>query len=433
MRRFYLIFMAVFGVMMLLFSNCASEKTSGNAVSTSRSVGEKVETTNQEEVTSQTSVSTIKIDDRFRDANTKFSFDFFARMAEAEKDKNVFVSPTSLSFALTMALNGARGETAQSILNTLSLSKLNLAEVNKETRTLKTVIENLDPKTEIMTSNSLWAREKLNEEFVHQSKDFFDAQIKEVDFENSKTASIINGWVSNSTKGKINQIIDHTEGEDIQMIIINALYFKGSWQNKFEPKQTQLQEFSLPDGTKKQQPLMHHFGHYKYIKNDKFQAIRLPYGNGRTSMYVFLPAEGLKLPDFLKELNTKHWAEWTESMSPIKGEIALPKFRLEYENILNAALVKMGMGLAFSGQADFSGICGKSLRVDQVKQKTFVDVNEEGTEAAAVTSIEMVSPSAVQEETFQMIVNRPFFCAICDDQTGTILFMGAIVNPPVGN
>ncbi|WP_434222969.1 serpin family protein [Limnospira platensis CENA597] len=217
------------------------------------------------------------------------------------------------------------------------------------------------------------------------------------------------------------------------MYLINAIYFKGMWSEPFDKELTQEQPFTLIDGSTKLHPLMFQFGNYLYLENSDFQGISLPYGDdARFSLYVFLPRENVSLDRFYTQLNATQWEEWIKQMRSRPGSIQLPRFKLEYEVGLNDSLKSMGMDIAFDpNQADFSNLTSdNNVRISEVKHKTFVEVNEEGTEAAAVTSVTVVTESTPSiPEPFSMVVNRPFFLAIRDNQTRTILFMGSIVNP----
>jgi serine protease inhibitor len=215
------------------------------------------------------------------------------------------------------------------------------------------------------------------------------------------------------------------------LYLINAIYFKGNWQKEFSKSATQEQPFTLLNGTRKQHPLMSQSGKYRYYENPEFQAISLPYGSGRLSMFVFLPKPNVKQADFYRNFTSENWQQWMKQFSSRSGQIVLPRFKLEYDITLNQALQALGMGVAFQDQANFANMTPKEVKIDEVKHKTFVEVNEEGTEAAAVTSVGIRATSAPppEEAPFKMVVDRPFFCAIRDNQTGTILFMGSIVDP----
>jgi serine protease inhibitor len=217
------------------------------------------------------------------------------------------------------------------------------------------------------------------------------------------------------------------------MFLINAIYFKGNWAKQFDRRRTRDLPFTLPDGSQKQRPLMAQSGRFDYYAGQQFQAVSLPYGAGRASMYIFLPEQRSSLRAFRRELSHKSWDAWMRHFRQTEGMLALPRFKIQYEATLNDALKALGMAIAFDGRrADFGGMFadGKpNASIDEVKHKTFVEVNEEGTEAAAVTSIGMMRTSMMPQRSFNMVVDRPFFCAIRDNQTGALLFMGSIVDP----
>jgi serine protease inhibitor len=362
-------------------------------------------------------------------ANTKFGFKLFSEILKKDSQKNVFVSPSSVAIALSMAYNGANGDTKKAMANALQFQGMTLEEINRSQRNLMANLAQVDPKVKLAIANSLWAKEGVafNLNFLQQNEKFYDAKVKTLDFDQPTASDEINGWVKDSTNGKIEKIVDRITPEHV-MFLINAIYFKGAWSNEFDQKNTENRPFLLANGTKKQVPLMKRQGEYRYSETDKFQAISLPYGNGQMSMYVFLPKSNLA--EFQKSLTTENWQTWMKQFSSREGQIQMPRFKMDYEVDLKTALSALGMGLAFQDAADFSNLSKATTKIDEVKHKTFVEVNEEGTEAAAVTSVGIVATSArIQEEPFKMIVDRPFFCAIRDNRTGEILFMGSIVNP----
>jgi serpin B len=242
----------------------------------------------------------------------------------------------------------------------------------------------------------------------------------------------MNEWVEDKTQGKINKMIEQVTPNDI-MFLINAIYFKGNWTVKFQESQTQNQPFYLINGQERQHPLMSQSNRFSYLETEQFQGINLPYGEDqRFSLYVFLPKPELSIDDFLQTLNTENWNQWMQQFSVKKGKIELPRFQLEYDVELKPILQKLGMTSSFDpSQANFSNLSRSGgLFVSFVKHKTFLDVNEEGTEAAASTAIG-VTRTSIDPTPFEMIVNRPFFCAIQDNQTGTLLFMGVVYNPEI--
>jgi len=365
-------------------------------------------------------------------SQTEFAFDFFKEVVKDDYGHNVFVSPLSASLALAMTYNGAEKDTRSAMADALRLKGYETDRINDFYNELVKSLLSIDPMIEMNIANSIWYRKDFS------FKDSFFKEVTEnykAELEPLTDAVTINKWVDKQTRGKIKNIIDNVAPLDL-MILINAIYFKGMWTSKFKEDNTHDQDFELADGTKIQQPLMAQNGKFDYTENDLFQAINLPYGNRDVSMYVFLPNKDLGLKGFLDSLNSEKWSEWWYDFNEREGEIRLPRFKIEYDKTLNNTLVDMGMGVAFNpNKADFSGLFdsppGRNLFISEVRQKTYVEVNEEGTEAAAVTSVTLRLTSAMPDQTekFSMIVDRPFFLTIVDNRTRTILFMGAIIDP----
>lgn len=368
-------------------------------------------------------------------ANTQFGFKLFSEILKKNKQDNIFVSPSSVAIALSMTYNGAEGETKAAMAKALQLQGLTIEELNRANANLKASLEKADPSVQLAIANSLWADRDIsfNPDFMQRNRTFYNAEVTTLSFADPATPQRINSWVNQKTRGKINQIVDRVS-PDQAMFLINAIYFKGQWTEKFEQQKTQERPFFLANGSQKRHPLMQQNGKYRYYETDQFQAVSLPYGKERLSFYVFLPKEKLNLSAFYKNLTAENWQTWMQSFSQREGSIQLPKFKLSYDVDLKDALSALGMATAFdASKADFSKLSSATTKIDQVKHKTFVEVNEEGTEAAAVTSVGIVATSVqIEQKPFEMIVNRPFFCAIRDNQTGEILFMGAINNPRQG-
>jgi len=373
------------------------------------------------------------LEQKLVDANTKFGFKLFSEILKQEQGKNIFVSPTSVAIALAMTYNGASGETQQAMAEVLELQQLSLEDINQANNLVKTSLEAADPDVQLSIANSLWAKQGVpfKSEFIETNQQFYSGKVTELDFVNPEAPKVINNWVKENTSGKIEQIVDQLQPDSV-LFLINAIYFKGNWSEKFDKSQTTERPFYLTDGTTKQNPMMSQFGNYHYTENDSFQAISLPYGEGRLSLYVFLPRENTNLAAFQEQLTQENWQQWINQFQRREGEIQLPRFQFDYDIQLNNALKALGMEAAFDAStADFSKMTSLPVKIDEVKHKTFVEVNEEGTEAAAVTSvgIALTSAAITPEPPFQMIVERPFFCAIRDNQTGMVLFMGSVVEP----
>jgi len=374
------------------------------------------------------------VDSRLVSGNTKFGFKLFAEVAKQDAGKNVFISPASVGLALAMTYNGAAGETKQAMERALEIQGMNHLELNQSYSQLRAALEGADPKVQLSIANSLWGNKDVtfNPDFIQRNKQYYNAEVAALDFRNPEAPSTINSWVSDKTKGKIDKIIDKIDAQAI-LFLINAIYFKGTWAAEFDKAKTKEDQFTTLAGKQKRHPMMHQSGKYPYFEGNGFQAVSLPYGGGQVSMYLFLPAKGSSLVEFQKNLSAANWDSWMGQFAMTDGEIAVPRFRVEYEIELNDALKALGMAIAFDpGRADFSGIVKTSENafISEVKHKTFAEVNEEGTEAAAVTSVGIGLTSATQpRKPFRMIVDHPFFCAIRDNKTGTLLFMGSITDP----
>jgi len=374
------------------------------------------------------------IDNQLATSQHRFAFKLFAELTKSTSEKNVFISPASVTLALALAYNGARGETERAIARTLELGEIDLDALNRANAALIESLRALDPQVVLAIANSLWAQQGMTFDpaFLRRNREFYGAEVATLDFGDARAAAAINDWVVRNTNGKIDKIVDRIDPSAL-LFLINAIYFKGNWARQFDPRRTRDLPFTLPDARQKQHPLMAQSGKFDYYAGQGFQAISLPYGAGRASMYIFLPEQRSNLRAFQRELGHKSWDAWMRHFRQSEGTIVLPRFKLSYEVTLNDALKALGMAIAFDGRrADFSAMIadGKpSPNIDEVRHKTFVEVNEEGTEAAAVTSIGMVRTSMMPQRSFSMVVDRPFFCAIHDNHTGTLLFLGSIVDP----
>lgn len=369
---------------------------------------------------------------KLADANTRFGFKLFSAITKNDPNKNVFVSPSSVAIALAMVYNGANGKTQQEMSRVLEIQGMSLQELNRANADLKALLQNPDPQVQLAIANSLWTQRGVSfkPDFIQRNEKFYQAKVTELDFANPQAVPTINQWVSQNTRGKIEAIVDRLSPSQL-MVLINAIYFKGSWTRPFDTKQTTTEPFYLTSEAAKKHPMMTQRGEYYYYENNLFQAVQLPYGKTRkVNMVVLLPKQSVGLPKLQQNLTPENWMQWLNQLQRRQGSIKLPRFKVEYETELTGVLSRLGMIEAFGDRADFSGLSPVSAQIDEVKHKTFVEVNEEGTEAAAVTSIGIRATSVQPAQApFNMIVNRPFFCAIVDDQTGSLLFMGAIVDP----
>jgi serpin B len=357
-----------------------------------------------------------------------FGLKLLAQTRQSVPGRNVFLSPAGLAFALSMAANGAQGETLRQILATLQ-QEAGAPDLNEANQALLEHLSKLDSKIKLEIANSLWtARDvRIKPAFLAVSRQFYEAEVASVDFTNPATAQKINDWCSDHTHGKIPKMVEPPLDAN-RLIILDAIYFKGDWIVPFDKKLTRDLPFTLGNGQTVTHPRMSRTGDFQYYEDDAFQAVRLPYAGRAVSMYVFLPKKSLA--GFLQNLTMENWEQWTAQFRSRKGTVELPRFKLENDYDLKGVLEALGMPAAFTRQANFHGISDEPLYIDWVKQKTYVDVNEEGTEAAAVSGIGMRALAVRQEEPpFRMVVDRPFFLAIRENQSGAMLFLGAIVDP----
>jgi serine protease inhibitor len=363
------------------------------------------------------------------DANKRFGFELFNQLQLKDRGKNVFYSPLSVAFALSMAYNGAAGETKEAMRRTLKIEDVSLDQLNEQSATLIDLLSGSDSKVELAVANSLWARRgvEYKDDFLERNRQFFGAEVASLDFGAPGALSAINNWVSRNTKSKIPTIIKRINPDDV-MFLINAVYFKGEWEYKFNKELTKDEPFYPLSGPQKEVPMMSQSGHYEYYQGDKFQALRLFYADKVASLDLFLPDKDSSIDDLLKRLSPEQCERWTRSFRQASGNIKIPRFKMDYESSLNDPLKAMGMGVAFvRGKADFSGMRDqKDLYITDVKHKAFVEVNEEGTEAAAAASVG--GPlRALQRFTF--IADHPFLMMIRDQRTTALLFMGVVVDP----
>lgn len=366
-------------------------------------------------------------------ANGNFAIDVFKQInGEEPAENNIFISPFSISTALTMTANGAAGQTLDDMQSTLQIAGLGLAEVNTAYKTLLHTLPLLDPNTRLKPANSIWHQSNypVLTSFLHTNSTYFNSEVLPVDFRDPAVIGQVNSWVDTHTDGLIKETLTELD-PGVVMLLINAIYFKGAWRTKFDPANTQEADFKTAAGT--EQVAMMHIpeNDFPYFSNALFQAIDLPYGDSIYSMSVFLPKEGHDVNEVIAALNATTWPQWLSAFHTQPVELYLPKFKMAYDKKLKRTLVDMGMGLAFSDAADFSSmIDGGGVKIDDVIHKSFVELDEKGTEAAAVTVVIIVETSFPSTPVIN--ANHPFLFVIRDNKTNSILFMGKMMNPNAG-
>ncbi len=365
-------------------------------------------------------------------ANNGFAFKLLYQLAAEQPDQNIFISPYSAATALQMAANGAAGQTRTEMEQVLGTANLSPEAVNEASRTAAGLLNSMDTNLVLTTADALWYRQGavVKPSFLAANHDFFQATAQALDFNNVPAAEgRINQWASDQTHGRITGIADGMITPMTDLILANAIYFKGKWADPFDAKQTRERPFHPAAGPEKNLPMMQMSKKFMYRKGSGYQAVQLPYVGDDLAMYVFLPDAGSSLGKLLQVLNGDRWRRVTmPGFNECDGFLVLPKFKLENTQELNMPLMALGMKSAFSRSADFSGMFDDPHHISEVRQKAFVDVNEEGTEAAAVTTIGMQSLSMMMPPSrpFEMIVDRPFLFAIVDARSEMILFLGTV-------
>ncbi len=360
-------------------------------------------------------------------ADNTFGFDLYTRLADAAvPGANLMISPLSVSQALSMTYNGANGETKTAMEEALRISGYDRDELNELNKALITALVAHDEKVTISVANSIWYRQEFTvlPDFISRNQTYYDAEVRPVDFNADGCKDLINNWVADKTNDRITEIVDQINPESF-MFLINAVYFKGVWTNEFDKKKTSESPFYLENGTVEQVDMMHQKMDLNMFANETFTSVELPYGKGNWKMFLFLPETGKTVADVESMLTAGNWNSWlTQYHNSQDVEFSLPKFTFSYKESLSNALATMGMEVAFTDLADFTGILPQGgLLITDVKHKTFIEVNEEGTEAAAVTSVEVGVTSIGNFITF----NKPFLFAIAEKSTGAILFVGRLM------
>ena len=368
------------------------------------------------------------------DSDNQFGFELMQKIAESQDEtKNTMISPVSVSLALAMTYNGAAGETQKEMEETLHLNGLSPSQINESYKSLMESLLTVDKKVTMEIANSIWYREgfDVEQDFIDVNEKYYGAEVSPLDFGKPEAVDIINDWVAEKTHDKIPKIVEKIDPMDV-MFLINALYFNGKWKYQFDKEKTTEEPFYLQDGSEIQTDMMVTETDLRYHRNDLFQAVELPYGRGNYSMVCFLPTQDHQSDDVIAAMNNENWNQWMTNLDTTGIELHLPKFKFEYKKKLNEMLKLLGMGVAFDPtKSDFSGINPdrEDLYISEVLHKTFVEVDEKGTEAAAVTSVTVSVTSVGGGGPMVLHFDRPFVFAIREVTTNTIVFMGKLMEP----
>ena len=341
------------------------------------------------------------------------------------------ISPMSISLALAMVYNGTNGDTKKQMEDMLHKSGLTPDDINQSYKELVSALSSHDPKVELAISNAIFYRNtfSVKNDFITTNQNYYQAEVAGLDFtKTAETLNKVNGWVNTKTKGKIDKIIEQVNPEDV-MYLLNAIYFNGEWQYRFDPKETIDMPFTKEDNQVVQVPTMSIENPYKLYSHDSFQMLEMPYGSGKYSMLIFLPASGKNTNNVISLLTAENVNDWIAKMTEQKKKVYLPKFEFKFEESLVDELQVLGMTDAFNdAKANLSGISDATkLVISEVMHKSYIKVDERGTEAAAVTGITIGVTSMPIDNSFR--ADHPFVFAICEKDTKAILFIGKVMNP----
>ncbi|KAB2829486.1 MAG: hypothetical protein BGP01_15485 [Paludibacter sp. 47-17] len=365
----------------------------------------------------------VGMEKRVRQDNT-FAFDLFRQVVTTNSnEKNVFISPLSVSIALGMTWNGANGETKSEMESALKMSGMTVDEINEYYQIMLSALPEVDPSTKLHMANSIWPKAgfPVKQDFLQVNRKYFTAEVRALDFSKPEALKTINNWCAQNTNNLIKEPLDKISADAI-MYLINAVYFKGVWAKKFNAKETTKANFYAEGGSTAKVDMMHQQETFGYQSDEVAQYLDMPYGNKAFSMTVVLPHEGKTTDQVLGHLSSENWNRVVSGLSSREVIVNLPKFKTKGKYELKEPLMRMGMVKAFTTAADLTGIADAALMISRVIHSTYCDVNEEGTEAAATTIVEAVFTSLPEIPTFN--VNRPFIFVIRENSTGVILFMG---------
>jgi serpin B len=370
------------------------------------------------------------VDSNLVTANNSLGFLLFNQLHQSDATSNVFLSPVSIALALDMTYNGAGGQTQQAMATALQIQGISVATLNSDNAALLASLVSPDPKVTLDVADSLWVRSgAVYPAFINVNQTYYGATVGDV----ATAPQAVDNWVDQATQGMIPKImpqgIDYSK---MVVILANALYFKGIWTTAFDPTKTQPEPFTRTDGSQVTCQLMTQQSAFGYYKGADFQMVRMPYGSGRMSLIAILPDPGVSLDTALSGAGVQSWNTWIGGLQTTSVIVDMPRFTSSYSADLIPSLTALGMGVAFSTSgADFSGISNITpLFINLVRHATAVAVDEQGTTAAGTTVVGVGSTAIGPPSNPPHVrLDHPFFYAIRDDKTGTLLFLGEMMDP----
>ncbi|HHV02713.1 MAG: serpin family protein [Bacteroidales bacterium] len=373
-----------------------------------------------------------KVQQEILENGNLFAIDLFREMSRELAGENLFISPLSASLALSAVTNGASGSTREDMKATLGFESFSMDDMNRFYKHLVPSLKKVDNTVKLLVANAVWIEQAfpVKTPFITALQEYYDASVNKLDFSDPSAPGLINKWCADNTNNLIKKVIDKID-PDCRLLYTNALYFKGKWKNTFDKKASWQGSFSSISGTPRSVTYMEQTNQFRYTAEKGVSVAEIPYGNEAFSMIIVLPDTGVDVMDVIASLSWEQWTGWVDGLSPAELNLRIPRFKMEFdsEKLMIPVLSRMGMGIAFDPcQADFSQISDIPLFIALLKQNTYIQVDEEGTEAAVVTTIGFNVTSIGPGDTIPFHVDRPFLYFIREKSTGTILFSGLMTD-----
>jgi serine protease inhibitor len=363
-------------------------------------------------------------------AENKFAFDIFKKIIESTPaSRNIIISPLSISYALSMTLNGANGPTREAMLEALRAKGISPDNINNSYKNLSGALLNVDKRVNISIANSVWIENNfiVKKSFTSILTDFYYAESRSFGVADPMAPKQINSWIESKTNGLIKEMVDKLNDNTV-MLLINAIYFKGKWKSQFDPKNTVQKPFYKSDGTSSEVRMMKQTSNFKIFPGQGFILAEFPYGQGNFVMDIILPNVTNGITGIISSLNDGNFNGWINKMAERKTDLTFPRFKYGFKKQLKETLTNLGMGIAFSDNADFSNISDADLLINDVTHQAFIETNEEGSEAAAATIVD-IGLTSYPPSNLILNIDHSFIYIIREITTNTILFMGTVVDP----
>ena len=365
-------------------------------------------------------------------SENSFAFDIFGRVVNSSSPgDNLIISPMSISTALAMTLNGAEGETKDAMLTALRQTGMTADLINDSYKSISSALLSVDQRVLISLANSVWIENNfvVKKSFSDALTNFYNADAKSFDIKDPQVPGMVNAWIEGKTNGLIKNMIDNLDPSTV-MLLINAIYFKGKWADEFDKNSTVPGTFYKPGGSNVTVPMMKKTAEYNFYRGSGFTMAEFPYGQGNYVMDVILPDSNDGTPGILSTFSNTIFNQWISQMAKTKIIVTFPRFKYGAKQNLNQILGDMGMSIAFTSLADFSGISDIPTCISIVLHQAFIETNEEGTEAAAATVVGIIATAVPLQTEFTM--DHPFLWVIRETSTNTILFVGRVSDPSAG-